>query len=693
LQADPLATRQRARLRETSQAYALQAFLLAFSALAVVVSQAMDPAAFLPREVTPEAWLGAVIGSAAVIGVGGWSLLRYPTFGRTLGQLGLLAYALAVSPGLASSPARALLVLLVVAGVALRLRGHVVEAEPAHVLADRDLLTHPKLFAGAVEATGIAALVAWFLVAATGVATGRIAVGGALVVYAVSILYTAVWVQRSWSREKGWARWSFGFLGVFPLLALVSYSRPGLALSWLAAFQVAALVMLQARRTPGEGAWANVVEHPARVLVSTFAALSIGGGVLLSLPISAARPGEVSVVDAFFTSVSATCVTGLATIDVARDLSPVGQAMILALIQAGGIGIMTFSTAGALAVGRGLGMRQEMAVGGLLTGEGGGDLYGAARRILATTLAFEAVGAGILTALFAWEGDPLPVAVWRGVFTSISAFCNAGFALQSDSLLAYQGSGLVLYTVAVLILAGGLGTPVLHALPAVFERRAVSLQARIVLFMTVLLTVLPFPMIAALEWDHALAGLSIPDKIHNAFFQTVSARTAGFASVDYGAMQPATVTVQLVLMFIGGSPFSTAGGVKTTTVALLALGVLAVVAGRSEATAFGRRISHDSIYKSIAIMTMGTLFAGLGFIALQLTQQMPFEMALFEVVSALGTVGLSLGGTAELDGIGKIIVMICMFAGRVGPVTLFLLLQERKRAARWVFPEERVAVG
>jgi trk system potassium uptake protein TrkH len=691
LQADPLATRQRARLRETSQAYALQAFLLAFSGLAVVVSQAIDPAAFLPSEVTPEAWLAAVIGSAATIGVGGWSLQRYPAFGRALGQLGLLAYAVAVSPGLAASPARALLVLLVVAGVALRLRGHVVEAEPAHVLADRDLLTHPKLFAGAVEATGIAALTAWFLVAATGVATGRIAVGGALVVYAVSILYTSVWVQRSWTREKGWARWSFGLLGVFPLLALVSYSRPGLALSWLAAFQVASLVMLQARRSPGEGTWANVYEHPARLLVATFAALSIAGGVLLSLPIAAVRP--VPVVDAFFTSVSATCVTGLTTFDVASDLSPVGHALVLFLIQAGGIGIMTFSTAGALAVGRGLGMRQEIAVSGLLTGEGGGDLYGAARRILATTFAFEGAGAAVLTALFAWEGDPLPTAVWRGVFTAVSAFCNAGFLLQPHSMVPYQDSGLVLLTVAILVLAGGLGTPVLHALPALLRGRAVSLQARLVVTMTLGLVLAAFPFIVALEWDHALAGLPIHEKIANGFFHTVSGRTAGFSSIDMAHLQPATIAVQMVLMFVGGAPFSTAGGVKVTTVALLALGVLAVVRGQPEASAFGRRISHDSIYKAIAIMTMGTVFAGLAFTAVLLTQQLAFDVALFEIVSALSTTGASIGGTARLDGIGKTIVMLCMFAGRVGPVTLFLLLQERKRAARWVFPEERVAVG
>jgi len=355
--------------------------------------------------------------------------------------------------------------------------------------------------------------------------------------------------------------------------------------------------------------------------------------------------------------------------------------------------MMTFSTAGVLLLGRRLGMRHELAVGGILTDENSGDLYVVARRILLTTFAIEGAGALVLALLFFIDGDSVGMALWRGTFTAISAFCNAGFALQSDNMITYQRHPLVLHTVALLIIAGGLGTPVIHAIPQLWRGKRVSIQSKLVLVTTLVLLVVPTFLIAVLEWNHSLQGLGPLDKIHNAWFQTVVPRTAGFNSVDYVVIRPETLSLTLILMFIGGSPFSTAGGVKTTTIALIAAAVYAAVRGRSEAIAFNRTISHESIYKSIAIMSMGSLFVIFGFGAIQLTQSIPYEMGLFEVVSALGTVGLSVGGTARLDEIGKIVIMVCMFAGRVGPLTLFLLLSERRREPKWQYPEEKVTVG
>jgi trk system potassium uptake protein TrkH len=498
---------------------------------------------------------------------------------------------------------------------------------------------------------------------------------------------------RALPREDRRTRWTFLLLPPLLLGALLQAREPALALSWLALHQGVALLLVQIRQQ-SPFSWLSVIlDHPARLLVATFAFIILVGGTLLSLPVSGAPQNALSMLDAFFTAVSACCVTGLSVIDTARDLSGLGQVILLLLIQVGGLGIMTFSTVGVVMLGRRLGVRHEIAVGDLLGPHAGGDLYGIARRVLRITFAAEGAGAVVLTALFWYGGDALPIAAWRAVFTSVAAFCNAGFALQSDSLMGYQQQPLVLHTVALLIIVGGLGTPVIHALPDLFRRKPASLHTSLVVGTTLLLLVVPALLIAVLEWSNTLGGLSIFDKLNNAWFQSVTPRTAGFYSIDYTILRPATVTLTLVLMFIGGSPFSTAGGVKTTTIALLILAVVAALQGRPEATAFKRRISHESIYKAAAIMTVVTTMALLGFGALQITQDMPFDMALFEVTSALGTVGLSTGGTARLDGVGKLIIMTCMFAGRVGPLTLFLLLVERRRQPSWVRPEERVAVG
>jgi len=298
-----------------------------------------------------------------------------------------------------------------------------------------------------------------------------------------------------------------------------------------------------------------------------------------------------------------------------------------------------------------------------------------------------------LTGLFVLEGDAWPTALWRGVFTSISAFCNAGFALQSTNLVPYQQDALILHVVGALITVGGLGPALIIGLPVLVRHDRASLQTRLALAVSALLLVVPAFAIAGLEWTNTLAGLSVTDRLHNAWFQSVTLRTAGFNSIDLEALHPATRTLMIVCMFIGGSPGSTAGGIKTTTAALLGLAVIAAIRGRTEATAFGRRITHGSIYKAAAIGTMGLVSVGGGMAALQLTQALPDHVLLFEIVSALGTVGLTIGGTAQLDDLGRIIVALAMFMGRVGPLTLFLLLTERESTRVATFPSEAIAVG
>jgi trk system potassium uptake protein TrkH len=287
------------------------------------------------------------------------------------------------------------------------------------------------------------------------------------------------------------------------------------------------------------------------------------------------------------------------------------------------------------------------------------------------------------------------LALWRGVFTSISAFCNAGFALQSDSLIPYQQSPLVLHAIGALIVLGGLSPLAVFALPAVLRRSPapVPAQARLALSAAGVLLVGGFFFMLTFEWSHSLRGLGIADKLHNAWFQSVTLRTAGFNSVDISLVRPATLILMLSWMFIGGSPGGTAGGVKTTTVSVLALSVLQAIRGQWTLEVFGKRVPERTRAKAAVVASVAALTGLTALVAVLLTQNMPPRMAVFEVVSALGTVGLSIGGTAELDGIGKAIIIVCMFVGRVGGLTLLMFLSTRRAPPTIGRPAEEIDVG
>jgi len=329
----------------------------------------------------------------------------------------------------------------------------------------------------------------------------------------------------------------------------------------------------------------------------------------------------------------------------------------------------------------------------LVSQENRADLYGALKRTLWVTVGFEAAGAILLTAAFARAGDSWTTASWRGLFTSISAFCNAGFALQTENLVPYQSNPVVLHVVGLLIIAGGLSPVALVALPRVVRRQRVGLQVKIALVTTAVLLVSSFAIVAAFEWGASLSHLGWLDRFHNAWFQAVTLRTAGFNSVDFAALRPATWTIMLILMFVGGCPGGTAGGLKTTTVFVLLLAVVGSLRGKNTADAFGRTIPSQTVFKAATAATMGVSSVVIAVVVLLLAQPLPFHAAVFEVVSALGTVGLSLGATASLDEIGKIVIMVCMFLGRVGPLTVFLILSDRRAAPTWTLPEEEVEVG
>lgn len=456
---------------------------------------------------------------------------------------------------------------------------------------------------------------------------------------------------------------------------------------------LALAILLFARKNPFTlGEWARPwIENPERLLIATFAVLAFLGTLALALPQSAQREA-IPIADAAFTAVSAVCVTGLAVRDTATEFSPLGQTIILLLIQLGGLGIMTFSTAAIPILGRRMSLRHERAIASLISVEDRGQLTHAARRVLAVTFSIEAAGALALLVAFLLEGDSFPQAAWRAAFTSISAFCNAGFALQPDSLVSYQQSPLVLHTIAALIIAGGLSPAVIVSMPFL-ARRKTSAEAKLSLLAAAFLLAAGAILFLSFEWSGSLRHLTIPQRIHNAWLQSATLRTAGFNSIDLAQTRPATITAMIAFMFIGGGPGSTAGGIKTTTAALLALAAFNAIRGRPAVVIFRRRIPPRTIRRATTIALVAGAGSVLALIALQLTQDLPLQIAAFEVVSALATVGLTIGGTAELDAVGKIIIIACMFAGRVGTLSLLSALGRELKQNPITWPDENINVG
>jgi trk system potassium uptake protein TrkH len=323
-----------------------------------------------------------------------------------------------------------------------------------------------------------------------------------------------------------------------------------------------------------------------------------------------------------------------------------------------------------------------------------GHAYRLVRFIVGATLAIEAIGAALLTFSFHAHGLDFADALWRGIFHSVSAFCNAGFALQSDSIMMFNSDPFPLAVHALLIVLGGLGFPVLAWLWWRYVRRIRQrppVQIRVVMWLTALLLLSAGLLYAVLEWNASLAGLSWTDKLLNAGFQSVTLRTAGFNSVDIALLQPATILLAIAYMFIGAAPGGTAGGIKVTTLAVLAAAIPELVGSRGGATLFGRSIPAATLQRAATIAFVSTAAAMVALLLLLVTEDAAFEVLAFEVVSALGTVGLSLGVTASLTGLGKSVIIATMFIGRVGPLTLALALGSRKSCVD--YPETRIMVG
>ncbi|MCU0692247.1 MAG: hypothetical protein MUF54_12680, partial [Polyangiaceae bacterium] len=437
----------------------------------------------------------------------------------------------------------------------------------------------------------------------------------------------------------------------------------------------------------------HLIGKPAQLFVLSFAVVIAVGAGLLSFPVSSATGRPIPPLDALFTSTSAVCVTGLTTLDTATAFSTFGKLTILLLIQVGGLGVITLSSFAVLVLSQRLGLRLEGALGELVDQPRPRELRILLRLIVLSTVGIEAFGAFALWPAFEATDLTSLQALWKAVFHSISAFCNAGFALQTDNLMSYQRRPFILLIVSALILTGGLGFPVLGALgQSLQRRRPMSIHARIGLVMAAGMTVVGFLLFVTLEWSHSLGHLSVGHKLTNSLLHAVTLRTAGFNSLAMTGLRPESIAWMIAWMFIGGGSGGTAGGIKTTTVAVLMLRTRALLRGRDVTEVWSRHIPHAIVERAAVVALLALLFLGCGHFLLLATQGATFHGLLFEAVSAMGTVGLSLDVTPTLDGFGKLVIIGLMFVGRIGPLTLLLVLRT-SAPSRVKMPAESIPVG
>jgi trk system potassium uptake protein TrkH len=430
-----------------------------------------------------------------------------------------------------------------------------------------------------------------------------------------------------------------------------------------------------------------------RKIVIGFLAL-IGTGTLFLWLFNNASSRPLRFVDALFTATSAVCVTGLTVVDTGKTLTHASQIVLLLLIQLGGLGVMTATTALSLLMRERIGLRQRLFFAGGVGLESPSGVIRLLIRILALTFAIEGVGALPLYWGFIRAGFSPSQSLSNAVFHSVSAFCNAGFSLFSENLEGFSESILVPGTAMVLIVLGGLGFSVLSELRENYRKPSgISVHSKLVLFTTAGLILFGTLMLALCEWNHSLGGLSREWKAWNALFASITPRTAGFDTIAPATFSSAGIFVLVLLMIVGASPGSTGGGFKTTTLAVLLASTWNVIRGRSEVHLWNRRIPIRIIQRAVTLVVLylGTL--GLGVAALALFEPFPFRPLLFETASALGTVGLSLGITSQLSDPGKLVLVLLMFWGRVGIVTFLYGLVKREARGKISYPDAEIPVG
>jgi potassium uptake TrkH family protein len=441
----------------------------------------------------------------------------------------------------------------------------------------------------------------------------------------------------------------------------------------------------------------SLLDHPARFVVTGFLIVIGLGTALLLLPWSTQPGRSTSLLEAAFTATSAVCVTGLAVVDTGSHWSGFGQAVLLGLVQVGGLGFMTVSSMLVLLLSRRLGLRRQLATNTEREAFSLGDLREVLYGVGLITVTVQLGIAGVLALRF-WSahGVEIGTAVWSGVFHSVMAFNNAGFSIYADSLIGFSADWLVLVPVMVGILIGGLGFPVLVDLRRVGGRwQRLSLHSKVTLAATVSLLVLGVVLLTALEWGNpgTLGPMPLHEKVLNGAFASVTPRTAGFNAIDIGAMEPQSQLATIGLMFIGAGSAGTSGGIKVGTFAILALVIWSQLRGEPDVTGFHRRITDGTQRRAVTVALLAVALVVSAAGVLLISADTGIGDAFFETVSAFGTVGLSTGITPTLPGLDQVVLMVLMLVGRVGPITLGAALVLRRQPSRYRLPEEELLIG
>ncbi len=493
---------------------------------------------------------------------------------------------------------------------------------------------------------------------------------------------------------------------LLPIVAALITGHSALLLIALRQFVVLTQTFYHSRRFAG--LISEIRRRPIQLLAISFLLMISLGTVLLTLPAATADGRGAPVVDALFTSTSAVCVTGLIVRDTQLYFSRFGQWIILVLVQLGGLGIMTFSASVIALLGGKLGMYGRQTMGEVVEDTRDIDIAHSLRYILLFTLLAEAFGFVVLFVHWLGRAARPFDALFNALFHSVSAFCNAGFSVFSTNLAAFRTDVVVNLTVIGLVVLGGLGFSVVHEvfnrqnLRAWFSRlgrRApepaprLSVHAVLVLRTSALLLLAGAVFFFFFEYENALGQLPLGGKLLAALFQSVTPRTAGFNTVPFDSLKPITMFIFIILMFIGASPGGTGGGVKTSTVAVLFLTLRDLVVSRSDVEVRNRSIPRDTVYRATAIFIGAGAILALVFGVLLVSEQLPFLSLLFEAVSAFGTVGLSTGVTPLLSIPGKLSIILLMYVGRLGPLTLALAMRGRLSRLPMQYPQARVIVG
>ncbi|MDF2902861.1 MAG: Trk-type transport system, rane component [Bacillus sp. (in: firmicutes)] len=419
--------------------------------------------------------------------------------------------------------------------------------------------------------------------------------------------------------------------------------------------------------------------NPPQMLAIIFFTLVFAGGLLLKLPMATEK--GVTWVDAFFTAASAATVTGLATIDPGSTFTLFGEIVILFLMQLGGLGIMTFTVLVMIMLGKRIGIRQRLIMQEALNQPSVGGVVRLVRKILIFTFTVQIISVIILS--LRWIPDlGIGKGIYYAIFHTIAAFNNAGFSLWPDNLSRYVHDPTVNIMITSLIIVGGLGFTVIFDLVTVKNFKKISLHSKVMLLSTLVVNLLAFLFILLAEFHNpnTLGKLDFPSKLWASYFQAITTRTAGFNTIDIGSLEPGTALFMMFLMFVGAGSTSTGGGIKLTTFVIISAAVITFLKGKQETNILHRRIRDEAIIRSLAITTVSILFIFLVTIVLAISEKGTFLQILFEVISAFGTVGLSMNFTSSLSILGKIIVILIMFFGKLGPLTLVYSFTKREKS-------------